>query len=159
VDLLEVTTLLKDKGISTVASILKVKKGTIYTFLKSNGLKYIDGEVVPMIDNDIQKYNNIEHNASHEVIQKDNESIEVNRLKELIELIEPIKEVIQAYNKSKNTSVDLRPPSVTIVKQKLFKVDVAILKDWDKFIMEHKEFKVQSLISLALDEFVNKYGK
>jgi len=155
VDLLEVTTLLKDKGINAVASILKVKKGEIYAFLKSNGLKYIDGLVVPNIDNDIQKHNK----ASHEVIQKDNESIEVNRLKELIELIEPIKEVIQAYNESKNTSADLKPPSVTIVKQKLFKVDVNILKDWDKFILEHKEFKVQSLISLALDEFLNKYGK
>jgi c-di-AMP phosphodiesterase-like protein len=78
-------------------------------------------------------------------------------------LIEPIKEVIQEYNKSKNIieveRVELKPPSITEVKQKLFKVDVDILDQWNKFIVEHKEFKVQSLISMALDEFIQKYNK
>ena len=53
--------------------------------------------------------------------------------------------------------IELKPPSVTEVKQKLFKVDIDVLDNWNKFILEHKEYKVQSLISLALQEFIDKY--
>lgn len=169
--LLEVTTLLKNNGINSVASQLKVKKADIYNFLKNNGLVYADGEVKTIIDNNnevalkkvIQKDNTSHTKPPQAIIQKHNNDIDINSLKELISLIEPIKEVIQEYNKSKNIveveRVELKPPSITEVKQKLFKVDVEVLEKWNKFIAEHKEFKVQSLISMALDEFIQKYNK
>lgn len=89
--------------------------------------------------------------------------LDINKLIELINLIEPIKEVIQEYNKSKNIidiepTPQLQPIGVTEVKQKLFKIDVDILNRWDKFVLEHKQFKVQDLVSLALDEFIKKYS-
>lgn len=88
-------------------------------------------------------------------------NIDLNKLNELIDLIEPIKEVIQKYNESKNIieveNIELKPKAVTEVKQKIFKVDIDVSNKWDKFISEHKEFKVQQLISLALDEFIDKY--
>jgi hypothetical protein len=43
------------------------------------------------------------------------------------------------------------------VKQKLFKIDVNVLEQWNLFVENHKSFKVQSLISLALQEFIDKY--
>lgn len=168
-NLLEVTTLLKSNGINAAASQLKIKKAEIYNFLKSNGLVYADGEVKPIINSNnemavtkvIQKDKVSNNKPSEDIIQKHNKDIDVNRLKELISLIEPIKEVIQEYNKSKNIieveRVDLKPPSVTEVKQKLFKVDIEVLDQWNKFIVDHKEYKVQSLISLALSEFIEKY--
>lgn len=89
--------------------------------------------------------------------------IDVEKLNELIELIEPIKEVIQEYNRRKNIidvepAPQLKPTSVTEVKQKLFKIDIEVISRWDKFVSEHKQFKVQDLVSLALTEFIEKYS-
>lgn len=169
-NLLEVTTLLKTNGINSVASKLKVKKADIYNFLKSNGLVYIDGEVRTILDPKeiavtkvIQKDKNANNKTSHEIIQKNNKSIDMDKLQELIEMIEPLKEVIQEHNKSKNIidikTHELNPPNITEVKQKLFKVDIDVLKNWEQFVAEHKQFKVQNLISLALAEFIDKYNK
>lgn len=167
----QITKLLKTNGINEVARQLKMKKPDIYNFLKSNGLVYTDGEVKPMINNEIaltkvkqmdkQKDNTSNNKPSERVIQSLNKDIDINKLNELIEMIEPLKQVIQKYNKDINIieveRVELKPPSVTEVKQKLFKVDIDILNDWNKFTLNHKEYKVQSLISLALKEFIEKY--
>lgn len=40
---------------------------------------------------------------------------------------------------------------------KLFKIDVDVINDWENFILNHKEFKVQQLISEALREFIKRY--
>ena len=97
-----------------------------------------------------------------EDIQVYNKDIDINSLKELIDMIEPLKAIIEEYNKSKTiievSPIELKAKAVTEVKQKLFKVDVEVVKKWDKFIEEHKEYKVQQLISLALEEFINKYS-
>ena len=80
---------------------------------------------------------------------------------ELIELLEPIKSLIEDYERNKNiievNSIELKPKAITKVKQKLFKIDVDILEQWEEFVLNHKEFKVQQLISLALEEFIEKY--
>jgi len=95
------------------------------------------------------------------VIQKHNKRIEEDKLNELVELIEPIKEMLQEYNRSKNivdvNLVELKPKAVLEVKQKLFKIDVDVLEQWEEFVSKHKEYKVQQLISLALEEFIQKY--
>ena len=87
--------------------------------------------------------------------------LDFNKLNELINLIDPIKEVIQEYNKSKNVieiqNIELKPKAITEVKQKIFKIDIDVLNKWDKFVLDHKEYKVQQLISLALEEFIEKY--
>ena len=181
-DLKEVTTLLKNNGVNGVAKKLKIKKKDIYDLLKDNGLEYIDGEVKPIefknnnITKVITKNKGIEEMAITKVIQKNktsnkkpqqaiiqslNKDIDINTLKELIDLIEPIKEVIQEYDKNKNIinieKIELNPKNITEVKQKLFKIDIDVLKDWEKFVAEHRQYKVQNLISLALEEFINKY--
>ena len=169
-NLLEVTTILKSNGINAAASILKVKKADIYNFLKSNGLVYANGEVKTILDNKemavtkvIQKDKPSNNKPSQRVIQSLNKDIDINKISELIDMIEPLKEIIQEYNKNKNIieikTPELNPPSITEVKQKLFKIDVDVLKNWEQFVAEHKQFKVQNLISFALAEFIEKYGK
>lgn len=159
-NLFEVTTLLKSSGINTAAKKLKIKKTEIYNFLKSNGLKYVDGEVKPILEEintkDIQNDNKT-INRSKSIIQKDNKDIDFDKLRELIELLDPIKKIIQKDNQSDTDLNKLNPPSIGSVKQKLFKIDEDILKRWEDFIQNHKEYKVQSLISLALLEFLEKY--
>ncbi len=100
--------------------------------------------------------------TENKVIQKFNRSINNEKLMELVDLIEPIKEMLEDYNRNKNivdvNTVELRPKAVTEVKQKLFKIDINVLEQWEEFVLNHKEFKVQQLISLALEEFINKYS-
>ena len=100
--------------------------------------------------------------TENSVIQKSNRSINNEKLMELVDLIEPIKEMLEDYNRNKNivdvNTVELRPKAVTEVKQKLFKIDINVLEQWEEFVLNHKEFKVQQLISLALEEFINKYN-
>lgn len=105
--------------------------------------------------------NEFKHGITN-AIQKHNRSISDEKLMELIDLIEPIKEMLEEYNRNKNivdvNAIELRPKAVTEVKQKLFKIDINVLEQWEEFVLNHKEFKVQQLISLALEEFINKYS-
>lgn len=181
-ELKEVTRLLKDNGVNSVAKKLKIKKSEIYNLLKENGLEYINKEVRPIEFNNkditkvicsntgvekigitkvLQRNKHSNNTELESFIQKDNKSIDINKLKELIELLEPLKEIISKHNKSKNIvdiePIELKVRNITEVKQKLFKIDVDVLNDWEQFVAEHKQYKVQNLISLALEEFINKY--
>lgn len=44
-------------------------------------------------------------------------------------------------------------------KQRMFRVDVDVLDRWNSFCEEYKHIKVQSLISSALLEYIEKYSK
>ena len=139
----------------------EVNERVIAKRLNRKGYKRINNEFKKDITKVIQKDNNINLNKNNSIIQKYNNDINIDELKELIQLIEPIKEVIKEYNRSKSIveveTIELRPKAVTEVKQKLFKIDVNVLNKWEQFVLDHKEYKVQQLISLALEEFINKY--
>lgn len=159
----------KDTNISVnkICNKLQLKQSTVKTQLRNNGYSYNVQQ--RQYTKDIQKNNDsieaeIVATVDHKIndIQKYNKDIDIDKLNELINLIEPIKEIIEHHNKSKTIVevhlIELKAKAVTEVKQKLFKVDVDVLKKWDKFVVDHKEFKVQQLISLALEEFINKYS-
>ena len=142
----------------------KVNERVISKRLTRRGYKKINNKYLLVeADNDtkvIQK-NKIEPKVIKE--NKDMINLDINALSELIDLRDDIKKVIQEYNRNKDIiniePIELKPRAVTEVKQKLFKVDSSILEQWESFIKRHKEFKVQSLISLALEEFLNKYDR
>lgn len=148
----------------------KVNDRVIVKRLNRKGYKRVENKFVNSITKDIQKDNkvvlnkkkNIDFNRKTEVIQEYNKNINELKLLELIELLEPIKSLIEDYERNKNiieiNSVELKPKAVINVKQKLFKIDVDILEQWEEFVLRHKEFKVQQLISLALEEFIEKYN-
>lgn len=147
----------------------KVNDRVIVKRLNRKGYKRVGNEFLKNITKDIQKDNDIHLNSSEDInlseknkfIQKYNEGINELKLLELIELLEPIKSLIYDYERNKNiievNSVELKPRAVINVKQKLFKIDIDVLEQWEEFVLNHKEFKVQQLISLALEEFIEKY--
>ncbi len=159
-------------SVNKIISKMGEKQSTIKTRLRKKGYSY-DGEsrsyikVIPMdksltekdvITKVIPKYNK---EPNQEFIQGYNNDIDMEKLQGLVSLIGPIKEVIEEYTKNKAIieakSVALKPKAIVEVKQKLFKVDTEILEKWDTFVKNHKEFKVQQLISLAMEEFIDRY--
>jgi len=159
----------KDSSISVnkICNKLQLRQSTVKTQLRNNNYTY-NAEQRQYTKNTQKNNENIKEVAVTKIepktddIQRYNKDIDINSLKELIDLIEPIKAIIEEYNKSKTivevNPIQIRPKAIKEVKQKLFKVDVNVLEKWDKFIADHKEFKVQQLISLALEEFINKYS-
>ena len=156
----------KDSSISVnkICNKLQLRQSTVKTQLRNNNYTY-NAEQRQYTKNTQKNNENIKEVAVTKIepktddIQRYNKDIDINSLKELIDLIEPIKAIIEEYNKSKTivevNPIQIRPKAIKEVKQKLFKVDVNVLEKWDKFIADHK---VQQLISLALEEFINKYS-
>ena len=81
---------------------------------------------------------------------------EIKKINEKIERLE--KRVLNFENKSSNKNKPCESTE-SLVKQKLFKVDKKVLARWNKFVAEHRHYKVQHLISLAMQEFIDKYEK
>lgn len=137
-----------------------VKQSTFKTWVHKAGYKFnVDTrQYTKVSQEDISKEITVQKNN----IQECYKDININELKELLSLKDDLKELIQQYHKSKNIidveAIELKVKAVTEVKQRLFKIDVEVLEQWDKFIAEHKEFKVQQLTSLALKEFIDKYS-
>lgn len=159
----------KDSSISVnkICNKLQLRQSTVKTKLRNNGYSYNAEQRqytkdIPMDNGSTPDIETTKIKSKAEDIQMYNKDIDINSLKELIDMIEPLKAIIEEYNKSKTiievSPIELKAKAVTEVKQKLFKVDVEVVKKWDKFIEEHKEYKVQQLISLALEEFINKYS-
>ena len=105
-----------------------------------------------------------------EAISKDFKETDIQALKELISLVEPLKNVIQVYNKSITTEkyIDVEPIEIKIDRTKLsgnikatgFRIDETILDYWREFIKNYNgEYKVQDLVGQALLEFIEKYKK
>lgn len=144
-----------------------VNERVISKRLARKGYKRIDNQFVKcegitkVIQKDIMIKEDIPVTIKNKKDTIKNSDLDMEKLKELIGLIDPIKEVIQEYNKSKTyveaKPMELKPKAIIEVKQKLFKIDVDVLTKWDKFVVNHKEYKIQQLISLALEEFIQKY--
>lgn len=115
-------------------------------------------KVIQMYNNSISTENENKIEEKTKVIQE-YKDLNVNKLKELVDLLDSLKEIVKEHDEKSKEIIkpDLNPHGVTQVKQKLFKVDIKILKEWEQFIQAHNQFKVQDLISLALEEFINKY--
>lgn len=91
---------------------------------------------------------------------------EVKKLKELINNYDDIMYVLSMYSKCNTTNTqyihdieDIQIIQTYNTKQRMFRVDVEVLERWNEFCKEYKHIKVQSLISSALLEYINKYSK
>lgn len=101
-----------------------------------------------------------EHIEKKNVIKENtiSEEIDLNKLKEIIELLEPIKELLKINDgKSRDTKLDI--PVITDVKQRTVKIDTEVLKLWDKFVKRNSNYKAQDLVSQALKEFMINHKK
>ena len=91
---------------------------------------------------------------------------EVQKLKELINNYDDIMYMLNTYSKcnTNNTQCidnveDIKIIQTCNTKQRMFRVDVEVLERWNAFCEEYKHIKVQSLISSALLEYINKYSR
>ena len=91
---------------------------------------------------------------------------EVQKLKQLINNYDDIMYVLSMYSKCNTTNTqhihdieDIQIIQTYNTKQRMFRVDVEVLERWNEFCEEYKHIKVQSLISSALLEYINKYSK
>lgn len=63
------------------------------------------------------------------------------------------------YTQHIHNTDDIQIIQTTNTKQKMFRVDSDVLDKWSEFCKEYKHIKVQSLISSALLEYIEKYSK
>lgn len=90
-----------------------------------------------------------------------NTILSVEEVQELKELIKYKNELINLINKDykepENRNININVIQTTETKLRQFRIDKEVLDQWTKFCNEHREIKVQNLISTALMEFINKY--
>jgi len=88
-------------------------------------------------------------------------------VKELLEMKDQLKEVIQQYNKDKKKVNVHEQHELKVDKEKfkgelktrLIKVYGNVNNAWIKFYKSNSQFKMQDLYSVALAEFIEKYSK
>lgn len=81
---------------------------------------------------------------------------EIKQLRELLEIREKLVDIVS------NTKDTQHIDNINIIqsketKQRMFRIDVEVLERWNKFCADHKHLKVSSLISSALDLFMNTF--
>lgn len=97
-------------------------------------------------------------NNSTNIVQQNYKSkINIEKIIELQELLEPLKSLIEERKNQNNLVRDIKCRRVTDLKQRTVKCDKEVLEKWDKFVEFYPQYKVQDLISQALREFINKY--
>lgn len=88
---------------------------------------------------------------------------EVQKLKQLINNYDDIMYMCSKCNTTNTQHIhdieDIQIIQTYNTKQRMFRVDVEVLEKWNEFCEEYKHIKVQSLISSALLEYINKYSK
>ncbi len=99
--------------------------------------------------------------------------IDLKSLKELTELVEPIKLLVKQYNSSitKENIIEVEPIEVVIDKSKFigevkpvgFKLYSGVYDKWKEFTNQScykdKNIKAQELLAMALIEYMKKYSK
>lgn len=109
---------------------------------------------------------NRKHDKAHTKATNIFSDEEVQKLKELINNYDDIMCVLSMYSKCNTTNTqhihdieDIQIIQTYNTKQRMFRVDIEVLERWNEFCEEYKHIKVQSLISSALLEYINKYSK
>lgn len=113
-------------------------------------------------NNSIYKENRIQRNYNSNINNLTEENI-----KDLLDLVKMKSELnILIKENKKYRCNDLKENKLKNnvkvthnAKQRMIRIDKDILKEWDNFISENKDYKVQDLYSLALKEFLFKYSK
>lgn len=105
---------------------------------------------------------NISKPKSHSTLSEE----EVEKIKSLASNYDDIMYMLSMYSKCNTSNIqcidnieDIHIIQVQDTKQRMFRVDVEVLERWNKFCDEYKHIKVQSLISSAMLEYIEKYSK
>ena len=169
----------KDAQVSVTKLCKKygLNKNTLVSRFSNAGYSYSFEDRKYIKDKVIQKDNiSITSEVAVTTVEPQNKVVELEQnqelreslkdIKELLDMKEQLKELIQNYNKNKNI-IDVDIHELKIDKSKfegelegrLVKIYANINEDWKKFCKEHNQFKMQDLYSLALLEFMEKYNR
>ena len=106
---------------------------------------------------------NTKPNKATRKLTKSKSDEEVQKLKQLINNYDDIMYMCSKCNTTNTQHIhdieDIQIIQTYNTKQKMFRVDVEVLEKWSAFCDEYKHIKVQSLISSALLEYIEKYSK
>ena len=110
------------------------------------------------------KTNTLQKDYNGNVLQKDyNSSVDMGKLLELIDLLEPIKALLKKSELESNVidvlQEELKVVKVEAPKVRSFKLDKTTLEKWDRFTKENDLYSVMDLVNSALLEYINKYSK
>lgn len=146
------TELNKNRNISLkkVLDKLQLNKAVLEKQLKNNNYEYSVDE------RQYYKQLKIDENLEKDIeITKD----EVKEIRELINMKNDLKTLIQKYNNSTNNILSIdRTKFEGDIKTRLVKTYSNVNEEWIKFCKKHEQYKMQDLYSQALLEFMNKYN-
>lgn len=169
--------MVENSSIRKVCDEIGISKSTVSDRFKKNGYtydveekKYVKDTVkeiksnknITKLDNKDTKDNNLVTPAKVNENENKNESknkndLRVNDIKELIELKDDIKKLIEIH-KEDNNKKELRIRGFEgSLSVKTMKVYDEVLDDFMEFVGKNKELKQQEIITQALWEFLQKY--
>lgn len=155
--------LIKDRTYKEIETELGFGDRVLYKRLVRGGYKRADDDYKLFVLQDVDKDNTKQDKADIKPPKskaKPNNQLtneDVKKLKELINRYDDIVYMLDTYSKC-NTD-DIQVIQTYNTKQRMFRVDVEVLEKWNEFCEEYKHIKVQSLISSALNEYIEKYSK
>ncbi|KJU72394.1 hypothetical protein [Clostridium baratii] len=145
--------------------IFKVNYRVIHKRLDRAGYKKVNNQYV-ITTSDITKGATKEIERKSENINVENE--EATLIEELKELMGPLKQMVNsyqngsltnnnAYSEKKRLNKKMNIESKPEVVQRSFKIEKDILREWDEFTRQHKEYKVRDLLGAALTQYMKKF--
>lgn len=111
-----------------------------------------------------KEINKLQNNYKSNELQNNYQSnFDIQKLSELIELIEPIKELLKKSELESNildiSVEELKVVKVENPKVRSFKISTETLTKWDNFTKENNIYSVMDLVNSALLEYIHKYSK
>jgi len=164
-----------NKSITSICKSIGIATSTVYDHFKRVNYKYdtitkqyIQSGTQAIIPKDNTSINNkiIRNNnksKSEVAITKDDNLIK--EVRELLDMKDQLKELIQEYNRSKNIIDVIEPAELKVdktrfkgeLKGRLIKVYDNVNNDWIAFCKVNSEYKMQDLYSMALLDFIKNY--
>lgn len=150
----------KEFGYSNINSLSK--------FMKRNGYKTENGKYI-LEDNScktsvMQKEDvKQKENSCNTESNKYKTNVSQDEYRETIEYlhqnIDKIKKILENKNLEKSKKININIDTLEKAEQSNFRVYSSIRSDFKRFCEQHKEYKVQDLVSQALKDFMDNYKK
>lgn len=164
------------KTVSGIRETLGVGEKALQKHIKSIDYKYDQKQkqYIPLVnqqDNSIttaiQKPVSVEQDNSNTLaLQLENSDYQkfIHIMNTYEDLQKQVQELVRKQELEDNV-IDITPPKLEITPMKnkpiskTYKFDPDVVEDFTAFCNKHKNYKVQDIISLALREFLDKYGR
>ncbi|WP_300392831.1 hypothetical protein [Fusobacterium sp.] len=151
----------------------KINRDTLFRYIKSQMdielfHRALNERDISIIDPVRYSKNNISNSYKNEIKKEKSEDIkninfsEIDLINEINSLKEKLDLFTQKYSSEKNIldiSKDMLSISEDDVKRATFRIEEGILKEFEIFCDEHREYKKTVIINFMIKEFLEKYKK